>query len=137
MEQQNASVPAMKYAGFGIRFLAFILDTVVYYLIAWLIWGDKVVSSSNGNFNASLTNEQLLIPLAYFIIFWLVFSSSPGKMICGLKIRKTNGSKIGIKEVLIRVLVYIIIFIGAWFILGNQKKQALHDMAAGTVVVKR
>ncbi len=137
MEQTQTTENQMKYAGFGIRLLAYIFDAVIYFFIAWLIWGDKVVSSSNGSFNASLNNEQLLIPLAYFILFWLVLSSSPGKMLLGLKIRKMDGSKIGIKEVLIRVLVYIVIFIGGWFILGNKKKQALHDMAAGTVVVKR
>ncbi|MBN2729603.1 MAG: RDD family protein [Bacteroidales bacterium] len=140
MEQQTTPTTTttnMKYAGFGIRFVAYLLDAIIYFTIAYFIWGSSVANTSGGSASVSLNNEQLLIPLAYFLIFWLVFSSTPGKMLLGLKIVKADGSKIGIKEALLRILVYIVIFIGAWFILGNPKKQALHDMAAGTFVVKR
>lgn len=139
MEQQTTSIttPNMKYAGFGIRFVAYLIDVVIYFTIAYFIWGSSVANASGGSASVSLNNEQLLIPLAYFLVFWLAFSSTPGKMLLGLKIVKADGSKIGIKEVILRILVYIVIFIGAWFILGNSKKQALHDMAAGTFVVKR
>jgi len=125
----------MNYAGFGIRLSAFIIDTIIYMTIAYLIWGNQVVNTSNGGVYVGLKNEQMIIPLLYFFLSWISFSSSIGKLVFRLKIVTADGKRIKIKEVLLRLLVYIVMLIGVWFILGNKKKQALHDIVAKTFVI--
>ncbi len=125
----------MKYAGFGIRLSAFIIDTVIYMTIAYLIWGNQVVNTSNGGMYVGLKNEQMIIPLLYFFLSWIGFSSSIGKLVFRLKIVTADGERMKIKEVLLRILVYIIMIIGVWFLLGNKRRQALHDIVAKTYVI--
>ena len=134
MENNETIVKEMKYAGFGVRFSAFIIDTIIYMGIAYLIWGEKVVNTSNG-IDISLQNEEMIVPFLYFLISWIALSSSIGKLVFGLKIVNKDGGRINIQEVLLRSLVYIIMIIGVWFLLGNKKKQALHDLAAKTYVI--
>ncbi|HBS86605.1 MAG: hypothetical protein A2W91_20520 [Bacteroidetes bacterium GWF2_38_335] len=127
----------VKYAGFGIRLLAFLIDSVIYFGIAYLIWGDQVVKTSGSGFSAELNDEKALIVPAYFLLFWLLTSTSPGKFICGLKLIGNDGKKIKPLSAFIRMVVYVVMVLGCWFILFNKKKTALHDIAAGTFVIHR
>lgn len=92
MKQQTKQrpTPSMKYAGFGVSFVAYLIDAVIYFTIAYFIWGSSVAIASGGSLNGSLNNEQLLILLANFLIFWLVFSSTPGNMLLWFENRKSR-----------------------------------------------
>ena len=67
---ENTEIPKkeMNYAGFGIRLFAFIIDISIYMTIAYLIWGNQVVNTSNGGVYVGLKNEQMIIPLLYFFL---------------------------------------------------------------------
>jgi uncharacterized RDD family membrane protein YckC len=126
-----------RYAGFGVRLSAFIIDTAIYMLIAYLIWGNQVVNTSNGGIYIGLKNWQMIVPLLYFFLNWLILSSSIGKVIFGLKMINEEGNRINIKEIGLRLLMYLFMIIGVWFLFGNKKRQTLHDIVAKTFVVYR
>jgi len=126
-----------KYAGFGVRLSAFIIDSAIYMLIAYLIWGNQVVNTSDGGIYIGLKSWQMIVPLLYFFLNWLILSSSIGKLIFGLKIINEEGNRINIKEIGLRLLMYIFMIIGVCFLFANKKRQTLHDIVAKTFVVYR
>lgn len=137
LDQNVKEVKNLNYAGFGIRLLAFLIDSIIISGIGYLIWADKVVQVSENSVNVNFSNEYSIFPLAYALVSWIVLSSSLGKLVLGLKIVNEEGKRINPIQAFIRTLVYIIMFIGCWFILGNSKKKALHDIVANTFVVKK
>jgi uncharacterized RDD family membrane protein YckC len=124
-----------KYIGFGIRLISYIIDTSIFTTIAYSIWGDEIIDSTNG-FQIHFSNEQLLIPIGYIILSWYLLSSSIGKLIFGVKIVDENGNRLKLKTAFLRLIGYLLLPIGCWFIIGNRKKQALHDKVADTFVVR-
>lgn len=125
----------MKYAAFGIRLLAYFIDVVIVFVLAWLVWQDDVIATSEYRFEARLSGSQNLIWLAYYLPFWLLLSTSPGKFICRIKIVNAEGKRINPVQAILRMLIYIILFIGAWFMISHPQRQALHDQVAKTYVV--
>ncbi|MCB0477452.1 MAG: RDD family protein [Crocinitomicaceae bacterium] len=125
-----------QYGEFGIRLLAYLIDFVTITLFAYMIWGKEVVNTDHG-LSIQFNDEKMLVPLIYFLLSWILVSSSIGKLLLGLKIVDENGNKIKVDSALLRTLGYIILFIGCWFILGDEKKRALHDRIARTYVVKK
>jgi uncharacterized RDD family membrane protein YckC len=133
--EEVTTEPKRNYAGFGVRMVAYLIDFTIFTVIAYFIWGKDVVNTDNG-FSVSYNNEQLLLPLGYMLLSWMLLSSSIGKMIFGLKIIDQEGNKIKPGAALMRIVGYIILFIGCWFIIGDrQYRQALHDRMAKTYVV--
>lgn len=127
----------MKYAGFGIRFWALLIDGILITAIGYLIWGDKVVQITDTSVSVDFQGESSLLPILYYLGSWILLSTSIGKLALGLKIVNKEGKRISIVQAIIRALVYVFLIIGCWFILGNDQKKALHDFAAGTFVVKK
>ena len=82
-----------------------------------------------------------LLGAIYMVAMNTAYGATLGKMALGLKIVKADGSRIGFGTALIR---YILEIIFASFTLNitfltvafTQKKQGLHDMVAGTGVIK-
>ena len=128
---------SFQYASLKSRLPAFLIDLATTTGIAWLIWRDQVVSSSDSGFHVNMNNEQLLIPAIYFFLFWAIFSSSIGKFLLGVKIIDKKGNKITYWQALLRTAAYFLLAIGGWLMLLNTEKMALHDLIAGTRVVSR
>jgi uncharacterized RDD family membrane protein YckC len=127
----------VRPAGFWIRVLASIIDTVVVMvpltLISYLI---------TGGWEGDLYTSILSI-LYYLIlpVIWLGYTV--GKRMVGIRIAKVNGEKVGFGTMLMRVIVASIVYgitlgIGAIvsvFMIGLRKdKRSLHDFIAGTYV---
>jgi uncharacterized RDD family membrane protein YckC len=94
--------------------------------------------------NSTLINAgwlvMILIALTSFVIFPMITGKSPGKMLTGLRIVKTDGNSLSLGSLLIRHLVgypLTILSFGLGFLLSifSRKGRALHDILAGTVVV--
>lgn len=132
---------AVRYAGFWIRFLAFIIDNVILGIVSSLIPGANVTTVQDGMVSVSYSGWFTLIPIIYSIGFWIWLSATPGKYILGLKITELDGSKLNVKDAIIRYLGYIVsgIAIGIGFlVIGfDAKKQGWHDKIAKTYVVYR
>jgi uncharacterized RDD family membrane protein YckC len=90
----------------------------------------------------------LLALLAYFIGFWAWKGTTIGGIVTNLRVAKINGGDLSFLEALVRGLTSILSFgalgIGVLWILrsdvlatdGRPARQAWHDLAAGTYVVK-
>jgi uncharacterized RDD family membrane protein YckC len=143
-----ASSGGMRYAGFWIRFLAYIIDGIILGVVGRILFGASVTqfdtygSADAGlSFSVNYSGWRVLVPLAYLLIFWITCSATPGKMICGLKIVEESGQKLSWQKALLRVVGYmisaVVVFIGFIWIGFDKKKQGWHDKIAGTYVVKK
>ncbi len=136
-----ANIPTqnMRYAGFWIRLLAFLIDSIALSVASSLIFGDKVASIQDGAYTVSFNGPYILIPIAYTIGFWMWKSATPGKMLLKLKIVQENSEQLDLKTAIIRYFSYIIsaivIFLGYIWIGFDAKKQGWHDKIAKTYVV--
>ena len=133
-----AKVASNTYAGFWIRFLAYLIDAVILSAFSYLLFGNTCEGSG---FCVGYNNWQILIPAAYFFGFWAWKSATPGKMALRLQVVDESGKPVSVKAAALRILGYAIstIAIGIGFIwIGfDEKKQGWHDKIAQTFVVKK
>ncbi len=77
---------------------------------------------------------------AYTLFFWAWRGATPGKMIMGIKIIRTDSSPLTLDRAVIRffssILSGLILYIGFIMIAFDERKQGLHDKIADTYVVK-
>jgi uncharacterized RDD family membrane protein YckC len=78
--------------------------------------------------------------LAYFTLFIGFRGQTPGKMICGLKVLRLDGSPVGFGQAAIRTLGYYVnlftLCIGFLWVAFDRRKQGLHDKIAGTCEIR-
>jgi uncharacterized RDD family membrane protein YckC len=155
----------MNYAGFWLRFVAIIIDAIILGILNWLIIGPILAAvgissgiSMNDLMSGDFDPAQLAATLGtMFGIGWFVsrlidilyhsffeaskFQGSVGKIALGLKVTDTSGNKIDLVKAIIRnfckIISSMILLIGYIMAGFTDKKQALHDMIASTLVVKK
>ena len=136
----------IDYAGFWIRTLAAIIDTVVLLIIIVpllsMIYGTDYWQSPNfvqGFWDIVI---NYVLPLVAVVLFWVFRSATPGKILTKLSIvdAKTGG-KPSTGQFVIRYLGYYVsilpLFLGIIWVAFDKRKQGWHDKLAGTVVIKR
>lgn len=160
MEQpvnSNPSVTQVQYAGFGRRLLAFFLDFLLIFLIGivlqsalgknpFLVFQNvkslEELQQLQGSTSTTLTSLiGLIVGLAYFLIFYVNYDgATPGKRLMAIKITKDDGSKVTYPVIFVRYLGTFVsgflLGIGYLWIIWDERKQALHDKIAKTIVVK-
>ncbi|OGH85939.1 MAG: hypothetical protein A2493_02605 [Candidatus Magasanikbacteria bacterium RIFOXYC12_FULL_33_11] len=133
----NKTKEERHYAGFWIRFLALFIDFIALSIIG-LLFG----ASSIGPFELAFAymGWKVIVPITYFIGFWIWKSATPGKMILGLKIIDEKRLSINVSQAVIRFFSLLISaipfclgFIWAGF---EPQKRGWHDLLAKTYVVK-
>ena len=138
-------VPATQvivYAGFWQRFVAVLIDSSVISFAGAIIIAIIFFVSHSG---ASQSFIPLVVGCIGLLYQALLESSSwqgtIGKKLIGLVVTDINGNRISFLRALGRNLAkfvsYIILLIGFIMAAFTKKKQALHDMMAGTLVVKK
>jgi uncharacterized RDD family membrane protein YckC len=135
---------ALEYAGFWLRLGAGVLDAIFLFLLLFFLYsvvGDyfyDIYSSFFSMFAAGVIS--LLIKFSYFISFWVWKGQTPGKMIAGIKIIRTDSSPLDWTHAVLRFVGYIAstlaLFLGFICITFDPKKQGWHDKLADTYVVK-
>ena len=124
------------YAGFWRRAAAFILDGVILILpnalIGWYLGAEEWMP-----FGISI-----LLGCTYYAGFHSsAAQATPGKMAMRIKVTNLEGERIGVGRAIVRYfatwLSAIILGLGYLLAAVTRKRQALHDMIAGTVVVNR
>jgi|GEM_PF-3843628 len=130
-------VADLIHAGFFLRLFAFIIDTVIYGLVFGVL-----------SLGRTLANPQSIQGLS-FILGLLInsaFESSqmmgtPGKYILKIAVVDLNRERVTFGKAFVRNLCeYLNAFtfgIGYLMIAFTQNKQGLHDMIAGTYVIKK
>lgn len=133
-----ASLASAPKAGFWIRVLAFLIDSVILFVINLII-----AAILNGSATGR-SGIQTLLGIIYFSYFWSGSSIWPGQTVgdkvLNLRVIKTDGSDISIVQAFIRYvglfISFIVIFIGVIWVAFDANKQGWHDKIAGTYVVK-
>jgi len=136
-----AAAPAVvsgAKAGFWIRVLAILIDSVVLFVIN-IILAAILNSSTTGR-----SGIQTLLGLIYYVYFWSSASPWPGQTIgnklLNIRVIKTDGSDLSIVVALLRyvglVISVLVISIGVIWAAFDPNKQGWHDKIAGTYVVK-
>mgnify|MGYP003386945963 CR=1 FL=1 len=139
------SFPNVEYAGFWVRFLASVLDSVLLVLILipllMIFYGPGVlfVTESPG-LAYNLINYGL--PIIAVIIFWQYRSATPGKIMMGIYIvdEKTLGQP-SFGRLVLRYFGYYVsilpLLLGFIWVAFDKRKQGFHDKIARTLVIKQ
>ena len=130
-EHAGASGDA-QYVGFLTRLAAAIVDVVAPMLTSGLIVA----------FIIDIPGVFPLLFVSYHIIFTYKLGQTPGKMMLGLQVVDGDGHKPSLRQILLRevlgkVIVFLIMFVGFLWVLWDPKKRGWHDYIGGTYVVKR
>jgi uncharacterized RDD family membrane protein YckC len=137
-----------KYAGFWRRFGAWVVDsiiTIVVTIAAAMVVGfviGAVMASSNAQGQLAGYMIGLIIPWFYYAFFESsAMQATPGKMAVGLAVVSDRGERISFGRATGRYFGKIIssLILGfGYFMAGwTEKKQALHDMMAGCLVINK
>ena len=122
------------YAGFWRRFGAYLIDAILLAVVGGIL--NAIVGRTLGNALGTLI----------FLGYFAYMESSPnqgtiGKMALGIKVTDLDGNPISFGRALGRnaakFISAIILLIGFIMAAFTARKQALHDMIAGTLVVTK
>jgi uncharacterized RDD family membrane protein YckC len=159
-----ASTPAPSYAGFWKRVVAYLIDAIVLYipnvLIDRTLGGvkaqaalEQTLSSAVGDLPQMLAAYQHYYTLMWpgmligALLTWLYFAiceSSPwqatlGKLALGIHVTDLHGQRISFPRAVGRygakIISFMIVFIGVLMVAWMPRKQGLHDLMAGTLVL--
>jgi len=128
-------------AGFGIRFLAFLVDQMILgipLLLGGLTWMSFPSGRSSSLLSAASSLYSLLCIL-YYVYFWGARGATPGKSLLGLTVVTDSGeTPIGYGRAFVRLLGYtassLVLGLGFLLIAFSPDRRALHDRIAGTRV---
>ncbi|HKI73989.1 MAG TPA: RDD family protein [Pseudomonadales bacterium] len=133
-----------RYAGFWIRFLAFIIDSIVasimLAIVAEVLVGGQQVDLTNLSAMLSRLSWETVITAILIIGCWMYFAATPGKMVFKAHVvdAKTY-HRASTLQLFVRYLGYFVSLfcLGLGFIwIGiDRRKQGWHDKLAGTVVI--
>lgn len=146
----------MPYAGFWIRVGAYLVDAILLGTVMYLLQtitginmgmsysaGLGEMGAAGGNSASSPLGTLLgiVIGVSYFAGFessnW---QATVGKKVVGVIVTDSNGNRISLLRAIGRyfakILSAIILLIGFIMVAFTDKKQGLHDMLAGTLVLK-
>ena len=140
IEEEQLEPKKIEYAGFGARLGAYIIDS----LIIGIPFGitNTIISSINENISS-------FVSILGIFAIWLYFAkmeSGPqqatiGKKISGIKVTDLNGNRISFAKASGRhfgkIISALIFLIGYLMVAFTEKKQALHDIIAGCLVIKK
>lgn len=135
----------MTYASFLKRTGAYLVDSIIYgiivlaiYFVIFLCFGaEHALSVVSGGWGS-------IIGAIVFVLYYACQEASAkqatiGKIIFGLKVTDLNGQPLSFGRALCRMLGFyvsmLILYIGFLMCLWTEKKQCLHDMMAGCLIV--
>jgi uncharacterized RDD family membrane protein YckC len=138
--------PQTKYAGFWVRFAAYLFDALIVSAaidLLQLLFGFAGISIAPFNLGFFVAMLVGIVAAGFYYIFLTYkYQATFGKMILGLKVFSANLERpslgrIFVREIPAKVISGAILYIGFIMAGFNKRKQALHDKVAKTVVVYR
>ena len=154
-----------NYAGIGARFLAALIDGLIIgipigilSIVLSAMMAARVVTRAAGRtYNPGMAAMDVgtffagfgFILILSVVISWAYFAmmessssqATVGKLIMGIQVADMNGGRISLGKATIRLAVKA--FLSGWFLIGyimvffTQRKQGLHDLVAGTLVLTK
>ncbi|MEI7604546.1 MAG: RDD family protein [bacterium] len=162
--QYPQGAPAYTYAGFWLRFLAYFIDSIIISIVSIIpisiliaVMSASLVTSTTLNSSDSTSVQYgatyfIILFISYIVYPALVFvyyafmesskfQGTPGKIILGIIVTDENGQKLTFAHAfgrnLGKILSSLILSVGYIMAGFTDKKQALHDILAKTLVLKR
>ena len=159
-----AAVPRVEYAGFWLRFLAFLIDNAVMGIGFVLILIPLIFLTGLGGFISEIHPDEDMNDVGIFMLIGLLFLAATvsllltwlyhalmessewqatlGKRVLGLVVTDMAGGRVSFGRATGRHFAKIITnmvpaFIGYIMAGFTERKQALHDMIAGCLVLRR
>jgi uncharacterized RDD family membrane protein YckC len=159
-----AAVPRVEYAGFWLRFLAYLIDSVVMGIGVVVVLIPLIFLTGLGTLLGQIRSEEDLNDAGFFFIIGLIFlaataslvvtwlyhalmeasewQATVGKKALGLVVTDVAGRRVSFgratgrhfAKIVTNMVPLAIGYIMAGF---TEKKQALHDMIAGCLVLRR
>lgn len=132
----------MNYAGFGVRFLAWLVDIVVLGLVGFVLGLVAALIFGNTNTASIIINLlSFVIGIYYYVFYQQQTGQTLGKKALKIKVVDASGKTptkltFFLREFVGKFLSAIILGIGYLMIIWDSKKQGLHDKIASTYVVK-
>ncbi|MBT2690887.1 RDD family protein [Bacillus sp. ISL-47] len=140
---EHKTADPMRFAGFWMRFWAYLLDLVVVGSIDRIlinpIFRAMDIPLHESSLFAPITIATAITFYAYFVLMTKFFGQTLGKMVFGLKVVDLEGKKLTWGTIIFREwigrFISVTIFIGYVIVAFLPKKQGLHDLFADTSVV--
>jgi uncharacterized RDD family membrane protein YckC len=153
-----AAAPGIGYGGFGLRFVARLLDSLIlgipFGVFFALIGGLAVASVSttvdaNGNVNTVAAGGAggllillylalLVVTVLYFVVLWSRGGTIGQRLLKLRVVDATTGANISMGKAFLRYVGLIIAaipcYLGLLWVIWDPRKQGWHDKIAGTVV---
>jgi uncharacterized RDD family membrane protein YckC len=127
-----------QYGGFWVRFLAFLADSAIVFVISSALFVGAALALAPGDLTLAVIAIWILGFLYWPVLHASRLNATFGKAILGLRVSRFDGRRISFPRALWREIAKI--FSGAVFMLGyviaavTPRKQALHDLMAATYV---
>ncbi len=144
-----ATEAAHRYAGFWLRVVASLIDSMVVFLlqlVSGLMLGFSGsllggVGRSEGAVALLIWLFSSILSIAYYVIFTGSCGQTLGKMALRIKVTAVDGSELGyskaaLREIIGKFLSGILLGIGYLMVAFDERKQGLHDKIAGSCVIK-
>ena len=165
METLNSeNQPEVKYAGFWLRFVAYLIDDLLLGIVGFLlsipfvgtiVFSAFRIAEAKGDDEktflgiAGILGAVLMLIMTVTVVSWLYYAlmesskqqASLGKMALSLKVTDMSGNRISFGRATGRYFGKILS--GAIFMIGyilaglTEKKQALHDIIASCLVIRK
>jgi uncharacterized RDD family membrane protein YckC len=150
---------SVRYGGFWRRWVAFVVDRfllglvvapVVFLFIGPMVHFGQLLEDPDGviPFLASMIGVLVFVVPVVVALQWLYYAllqsstrqATLGQMLMGLKVTDLEGRRISFARATGRLFAHVLtgltIGIGYLMVVFTRRKQALHDMIAGTLVVR-
>jgi uncharacterized RDD family membrane protein YckC len=151
-EPETSRSMSGQYAGFVTRAVAFYVDRLIVIVVVAVIslfLGFAVQFFRPSELLGTQDLVQTIVAivaavlagtldLVYCVGFWMLVGQTPGKRLMGLVVVKTDGDRVRLGAAVLRWVGYWlsgILFLGYLWVLVDNRRQALHDKLAGTLVV--
>jgi len=143
------------YAGFWRRVIAYFIDAIVLSIVLGIVFGilgaiagAALRGGDSDNAGGVIASLGAVLYVVLIIAVWLYFAlmessakqATLGKMALSIKVTDLDGHRIGFGKATGRffgkIISGMILYIGYMMAGWTAKKQALHDMMAGTLVIR-
>ena len=158
------ATPRVEYAGFWLRAVAFLVDNVVMSVAILVVLVPLIFLTGLGsllshiNFEEEMNDAGVIVIIGFFflalvasvLVTWLYhalmesseWQATVGKRMFGLVVTDTAGQRVSFARASGRHFGKIItnmlpVFIGYLMAAFTERRQALHDMIAGCVILRR
>ena len=145
----HARDDSIVYAGFWLRFVAALLDELILFVIIFVVFLTMGLRSEGSLQEMSEADFEILVLFVRAVAFWLYHAcmessglqATLGKRALGLQVTDLVGERISFGKAtgrhLGKYISMLLLLIGYLMAAWTARKQALHDMMAGCLVIQK